>query len=224
MAQRYHFILYATWLFIVLVLVFMQKGIETANLTHGLVILFLILQFLLVKNLAPLPGRWSCRSRFLATGLFNAAVIEGFYMIHEPVFKVLKCVPSMSLSAMVRNYAIDLAFTLPVYLAVFSVIWYCINKYQYTLFQYLIVFSLGQALGDGGVFFFSASPFLLLFIPYTLVNYHAMNVLPFVLVRDHLPPGETGWKKLVVPPLAVILVYLAGGALIKMVGSLFTLQ
>lgn len=221
--QRNYFIIYALWTLVVLILVFLQKGVETANITHVFVIVFGGVQFLLLRPIQQRLARWSGRARFLAIGLVNAAFIEGFYMIHEPVFKAVKIVPSMSLQAMAGNYLVDLAFTLPVYLAVFSAIWYFINKYKYTPFQYLIVFSLGQALGDGGVFFFSASPFLLLFIPYTLINYHAMNFLPFLLVRDSLEPGRAGWQKLVIPPMTIILLYLAGGALIKVVGALFSL-
>jgi hypothetical protein len=222
--QRRYFILYAIWAVIVFILVFIQKGIETAHVAHGLVILFLGIQFLLMNALKKLVNRRSCRIQFLVYCLCCAALVEGFYMIHEPVFKAVKIVPSMSLSSMAGNYLVDLAFTLPVYLAVFSALWYFITLYQYTPWQYFIIFSAAQALGDGGVFFFSASPFLLLFIPYTLINYQAMNFLPYLLVRDMIQPGKTGWQKFVIPPLVIILIYLTGGAMIKLVGALFSLS
>jgi hypothetical protein len=223
MSEKRNFIIYGTWVVIVLILVFMQKGIETANMAHIFVILFLGCQWLLVKPLRTISGTLSARARFIGTGLCCAAMVEAFYMIHKPCFNAIKIVPSMSLSTMVNCYAIDLAFTLPVYLAVFSALWYFSNNYRYTLLQYALTFSLAQALGDGGVFFFAASPFLLLFIPYTLINYHAMNVLPWLLVREELHPEKAGWQKFVIPPAAIVLIYLAGGALIKIVGAFFKL-
>jgi hypothetical protein len=222
--ERNYFIIYAIWAVLVFVLVLIKRGIESANIAHTLVILFLGIQFLVIKSLKDMLSAYSCRARFLMSGLSCAALIEGFYMIHEPVFKAVKIVPSMSFSSMVSSYVIDLVFTLPVYLAVFLALWYFINRYQYTLWQYFIIFSLGQALGDGGIFLFSATPSLSLFIPYTLINYHAMNLLPYLLIRENIQPQKAGWQKFIIPPLVIILFYLTGGALIKIMGSLFSLS
>jgi len=222
--QQICFIVYALWSVLVFAIVFAIRGIDSAGVTGILVILFLGVQFLLMSRVKTLMAGLSGRARFLLCSLLCASVVEGFHMIHEPVFGLLRITPAMSVKSMVVSYGIDLAFTLPVYLAVFSVLWFFINLYRYTLWQYFIVFGIAQALGDGGVFFFSSKPFLLLFIPYTLVNYHAMNVLPFLLVQDCIEPVKTGWRKYVMAPCAVVAVYLAGGALIKAVGSLFSLS
>jgi hypothetical protein len=77
---------------------------------------------------------------------------------------------------------------------------------------------LGQALGDGGMFFFAAAPQMAIFLPYPMTNYHACNVLPFVATRDALPAarveGRRGW--LAIP--ALIAVYLVCGSVIKLAG------
>ncbi|MDQ7825944.1 MAG: hypothetical protein RDV48_24285 [Candidatus Eremiobacteraeota bacterium] len=53
---------------------------------------------------------------------------------------------------------------------------------------------------------------------------HAMNFLPYLLVREDIHPRLSGWQKYVIPPCVVILIYLAGGALIKLAGSMFSLK
>ena len=77
---------------------------------------------------------------------------------------------------------------------------------------------MGQALGDGGVFFFAAAPQMLVFLPYPMTNYHACNVLPFVATRDALPaPRVVGGRSWVAVP-ALIAVYLVCGSVIKLAG------
>lgn len=220
--QQNYFIVYAIWTIAVFILVFIKGGVDSAGLASILAILLLGAQLLFIAPIRAFAARLSSWAGFVLSGLFCSSIVEGFHMIHEPVFKALKIVPAMSVKSMAACYGLDLLFTLPVYLAIFSTIWLFISRYRYTLWQYFIVFSMAQAMGDGGVFFFSSKPFLLLFLPYTLVNYHAMNVLPFLLAQRSIEPLITGWQKYVVAPGAVIAVYLAGGALIKAVGSLFS--
>jgi len=77
---------------------------------------------------------------------------------------------------------------------------------------------LGQALGDGGIFFFAAAPGLLVFLPYPMTNYHACNVLPFVATRDALPAGRVVGRRSWLAVPALIAVYLACGSVIKLAG------
>jgi hypothetical protein len=77
---------------------------------------------------------------------------------------------------------------------------------------------LGQALGDGGVFFFAAAPQMLVFLPYPMTNYHACNVLPFVATRDALPSARVGGGRSWVAVAALIAVYLLCGSVIKLAG------
>lgn len=219
--QQRYFIGYAVWTIAVFILVFIKGGVDSAGVASILAILFLGAQLLFIAPIKAFAARISGCAGFLLSGLFCSSIVEGFHMIHEPVFRMLRIEPAMNVKSMAVNYGLDLLFTMPVYLAIFSTIWLFISRYRYTLWQYFIVFSMAQALGDGGVFFFSSKPFLLLFLPYTLVNYHAMNVLPFLLAQRSIEPRIAGWRKYVLAPCAVIAVYLAGGALIKAVGSLF---
>ena len=75
------------------------------------------------------------------------------------------------------------------YVVVFASIWRLNQRFQYGRWEYILVFALGQALGDGHQTFLHA-PGLLLFLPYDMVNYHAMNVVPYLLVERGLPSGR----------------------------------
>ena len=59
---------------------------------------------------------------------------------------------------------------------------------------------------------------MLVFLPYPMTNYHAVNVLPFLAVRGQLDPERPSSARswLVVP--AVVGTYLVCGALIKVAG------
>ena len=86
----------------------------------------------------------------------------------------------------------------------------------------MLIIALSQALGDGG-FFFLAAPFMLFLLPYIMLNYHAMNIVPYLLTRQEVIPKENTWKKYVVPPLTIILVYFVGGLVINVIGAFFSL-
>ena len=77
---------------------------------------------------------------------------------------------------------------------------------------------LGQALGDGGVFFFAAAPQLLFFLPNPMTNYHACNVLPLVATRGALPVACVAGRRSWVAVPALIAVYLVCGSVIKLAG------
>jgi len=203
---------YILWLFLALALSFWESGINQDTLTRISVLLFLCLTLL-----------WSVRKSvslgdpkkfFITRGVCFAAVVEGCYMISKPVVDSLKIVPGMPFSRMLYNYSLDLIFTIPAYVLIFYVIWYLINKYDYELWEYIVLMALGQALGDGG-FTFVAQPLLLLLIPYVMTNYHAMNVAPYLMIRQTLPNGrEKNLWRFVVPVILLPATYLSAGMVI----------
>jgi len=148
-------------------------------------------------------------------------VVEGFHMISTPVFLSLRIGTETSFLQGLINYALDLLFTVPAYLVIFSVIWVFVNRYLYPLWHYVIIMGLGQALGDGGLFYFLNAPAMLLFLPYPMTNYHAINVIPFLTVRDDLKRDRpaSAWMYLAIP--ALIGTYLVCGAIIKLLGRFF---
>ncbi|MCR4369399.1 MAG: hypothetical protein NUV67_05845, partial [archaeon] len=84
----------------------------------------------------------------------------------------------------------------------------------------VVFMSLGQALGDGIAFFLFA-PAMLLFLPYVMLNYQAMNVVPFLLSGKNKNVSFPGLKKYLLPVVSIVLIYLIGGIMIKIVGSFF---
>lgn len=157
-------------------------------------------------------------------GTVLAAVVEGFHMISTPVFLSLRVGADTSLMQGLINYALDLLFTVPAYLVIFSVIWIFVNRYRYPLWHYVVIMGLGQALGDGGFFYFWNAPSMLVFLPYPMTNYHAINVIPFLAVRDDLKCDRpaSAWMYLAVP--ALIGTYLVCGAIIKILGRFFGIE
>jgi len=96
-----------------------------------------------------------------------------------------------------------------------ALIWRLAKRYQLSKFEYFIVISLGQSLGDGGLLFFLGAPFMLLFLPYAIVKYQAMNFVPYLVVRHRLEPPDNSWKRYVVPVVAIFVTYFACGAVMN---------
>jgi len=187
-------------------------GLKPENVTRLLTLAFLALQ---VACWPSLPRRPSSRAFFVALGCLLAAAVEGFHMISRPVFPSLTVTAGTPPVQALRFYLIDLAFTLPAYVVILSVIWWFAARYRYSVWGYTLTFGLAQALGDGGLVFFLAAPPMLAFLPYPMTNYHAMNVLPYLLTR---PAGQrTGAARLLAIP-AVIATYWCCGAVIQWVG------
>jgi hypothetical protein len=193
-------------------------GLNAESVTRILVIGFLGVQLAFRERLAAALPALAPKARFVALGTLLAAVVEGLHMISTPVFLSLRVGPGTSFAQGSRFYALDLLFTVPAYLVIFTVIWFFVSRYQYGTWTYVVVTGFAQAIGDGGLFFFANAPAMLVFLPYPMTNYHAVNVLPFLAVRDQLDPekpsGARSW--LVVP--AVVGTYLVCGALIKVAG------
>lgn len=215
--------LYCLWATIAISLSIALAGFSSENITRILVLLFLFSQMqgrsMLVKSLPWLTPK----TRFIVLGTILAAVVEGFHTISMPVFRSLRIDRDTSLTEGLINYTLDLLFTVPAYLAIFLVIWSFINRYHFTLWHYVFVMGLGQVLGDGGLFFFFKAPAMLFFLPYPMTNYHAINVIPFLAVRDSL---KTDREKSIFIYFAVpvlIGTYLVCGAIIKLLGRFFGL-
>lgn len=210
--------LYCLWAALAIGIAIAAKGLTPENVTRILVIGFLLAQIALRARLTRLLPGLSPRSRFIVMGTALAAVVEGFHMISKPVFLTLRIGRETSFAQGLTRYALDLLFTVPAYLVIFWVIFFFIDRYRYSLWRYVITLGLAQALGDGGIFFFIGAPALLLFLPYPMTNYHAINAIPFLAVRDRLAEERVADARawLVIP--AVIGTYLVCGAVIKLVG------
>jgi hypothetical protein len=65
---------------------------------------------------------------------------------------------------------------------------------------------------------------MLFFLPYPMTNYHAINVIPFLAVRDSLPPNRSFsvYKYLALP--ALVGVYGVCGAIIQLLGRILGLE
>lgn len=210
--------LYCLWAAVAIGSSVALAGPTAESVTRLCVIGFLLVQIAWRRALVnALPGL-APRARFVVLGTALAAVVEGFHMISTPVFLSLRIGPGTSFAEGLKFYALDLLFTVPAYLVIFPVIWLFVERIRYSTWQYVVVMGLAQALGDGGLFFFAGSPAMLAFLPYPMTNYHAINVLPFLAIRDGLSPSRAeGWRAWLAVP-AVVATYLVLGAIIKLVG------
>lgn len=203
---------------VAIVLSIALSGLSPESITRLWVIALLLGEVawrpILLKALPSLAPR----TRFLVLGIVLAASVEGMHMISMPVFMALRIDRETSFSQGLIRYALDLAFTLPAYLVIFSLIWFFINRYCYTLWNYILVMGLAQTLGDGGLLFFINAPAMLFFLPYPMTNYHAINVIPFLAVRDHLKPGRLVSLSSYVAVPGLIGAYWICGAIIKLLG------
>lgn len=216
-----YFKIYLIWAIAVILLVFAKDKFSTDNIAHFFILVYLGFSFLFVGKKI---DQANAKKRFIVLSMISAAVVEGFYMIQMPVFASLRFVSGMSLEQMFGNYAIDLVFTLPAYYFIFRTIWYLINKYQYNVWQYTILIALGQGLGDGSKAFLG-NPGLFLFVPYVLINYQAMSVVPFLRIKHTLPQNLSVSKfKYIAPIVLLPLVYILCGLIIYSTASFFNLK
>lgn len=216
--KAYH--AYLVWSIAAVATVFLKDGLNADNVTRLLVIGILVLS-LTVRQFLPSPVH--PKGFFIAYGVLLAGLVEGAYMISEPVMPRLLITWESSLGEIAINYGLDLLLTTPVYALIFWVIWKLLHKFSYTTWEYVILMGLGQALGDGNVFFW-ASPAMLVFIPYIMLNYHAMNVSPFLSVQKHvegIPHSVSLWKY-PITVLALVATYLFGGGIIAQIAKLIS--
>ncbi|MGE3536938.1 MAG: hypothetical protein AB7N91_05790 [Candidatus Tectimicrobiota bacterium] len=211
--------LYCCWATLAIGLALALAGLSAESLTRLLVLAFLGSQMAACRRLAHVLPGLPPRRRFIVLGTVLAAVVEGLHMISAPVFLSLRIGWETSVSQGLLQYALDLLFTVPVYVVIFAVIWRFIQRYQYTLWHYVLVMGLAQTLGDGGLVFWYHAPAMLAFLPYPMTNYHAINVLPFLAVRAQLPPERQVSRRAYLAIPALMVTYFVCGALIKVLGQ-----
>lgn len=216
--------LYCLWAATSVTLAVAAKGLSPENVTRLLVVAFLLVQIAGRSALARSLPSLSPRARFIALGTLLAAVVEGLHMISMPVFPSLRCAADTPLATALSNYVIDLAFTVPAYLVILAVVWHFISKYSFGFWTYTLTIGLAQTIGDGGLFFFAAAPAMLVFLPYPMSNYHAMNVMPFLAVRAQLPTESSPSPRKFLAIPAIVVTYLICGALIRLAGRAIGLE
>ena len=210
--------LYCVWVAVAIGLSLLHGGFSDENITRLGVLAFIGIQFAFRARLVDALPQLAPRTRFIVYGTLLASVVEGLHMTSKPLFDTLRVYPGTPLAGALWRYAIDLAFTVPAYFAIFAVIWFFITRYRYGLWLYIVLAGLGQALGDGGIYVVASAPPLALFLPYIMTNYHAVNVIPFLAVRGGLPEARTAHhRRLLIVP-ALIAVYFICGAVIKTLG------
>lgn len=195
-------------------------GLVPETITRLLVMGFIVLQFVLRGRLVRALSTRPPLLQFVVLGMALAAVVEGFHMISVPVFENLRIGDETSPAQAMARYGLDLLFTLPAYVVIFSVIGWFARRYRYAFWEYLAIAGFAQTIGDGGLFYFAHAPAMLLFLPYPMSNYHAVNVLPFLALRTRGEIGESaGLARLMLVP-AVVATYLVCGAVIRLAGRL----
>jgi hypothetical protein len=209
---------YVLWAAISITLAIAVTGLTPENVTRLLVIGFLLLQLALRAKLVKALPALTPRTRFVVFGTALAAVVEGLHMISVPVFPSLRVGPGTTLAQGLFRYAVDLAFTVPAYLVIFTVIFAFVDRWRYSTWAYAILMGFAQAVGDGGLFLFATNPGLLAFLPYPMTNYHAINVIPYLAVRDGLAPKQPAGAGAYLALPAVVATYLVLGGTIKAVG------
>lgn len=222
-AERVALWLYGLWTAFVVLVALMREGLSANNVTRLLVIAFLLAGIaarrLWPPRAARHPARW-----FVLRCARNALVVELCYMVSRPAYASLRVTADTPWRVAVANTAIDFAVTFPAYLVIFAAFWWLLRRNAYRVGEYALVFSLAQALGDGNAAFL-ANPALLLFAPYVMTNYQAIQVTPFLALRDQgvwaeaRPEGAWAWARRIALPLVVIpAVYWVTGAVILVVG------
>jgi len=217
-------VLYCLWASCAIGLSIALAGLSSESVTRLLVIAFLFGQILWRSALVKAFPQLAPKTRFMTLGTVLACVVEGFHMISMPVFPSLRIGWDTPVAQGLVYYALDLLFTVPAYLVIFAAIWHFIQRHHFTLWRYILVMGLAQALGDGGLFFFLNAPAMLVFLPYPMTNYHAINVIPFLAVRGDLGHGRPAGigSYLAIP--GVVGTYLVCGATIKLLGRHFGLE
>ncbi len=205
-------VLYICWAIVAISLTFYIGGLSNDNLTHIVILVLLIFSLGIFCFLNPVnPGRF-----FISSCVMLAALGEGAYMISKPVLDSLLVPRDAKVGLFLHHYVIDLAFTLPAYVLIFFVIWKLITTFRYSRWEYIFLVGLGQAIGDGSSFFLM-NPGLVWLIPFIMLNYHAMNVAPYLRIEKFLSEKnrrDSKWKY----PLtlgAVFASYFFSGTVIK---------
>lgn len=219
--------LYAVWTGAVLLICLLRDRLSPDNITRLLIVAFFLgnlAWYRYGKSGQTVAGPLS----FVLRCSLAALVVEACYMVSRPVFACLRVDASTSMPTALRSTLIDFAFTLPFYLLLFSLFWLLINRFNYRISEYVLVFPLAQSLGDGNAFFI-ANPAMLILAPYVMLNYQAISITPWLRARTHLPQRPRGGLpqlllRLLLPLLLIPTLYWFGGAAIIVAGRQFGLS
>lgn len=216
--------IYVAWAAVSIAAALARSGLDAEATTRLLVLGLLGLQLALRAPVVRLIQQLPARGRFVLSATTLACLVEGFHMISTPVFVSLRIDGDTSVPTALRYYLLDLAFTVPSYLVIFALIERFARAYRYSTWEYVLVMGLGQALGDGGIYFFAAAPWMLVFLPYPMTNYHAVHVLPYFAIIETLDPARPRSRRRFLAVPALIATYFVCGALIKVVGRALGLE
>ncbi len=150
----------------------------------------------------------------------NAMAVELFHMISRPLAPSLLITGQTSFGQGLKNASIDLVLTFPAYVIIFLVIWHLEARYHYSPAAFFFLMGSGQALGDGGGFFL-INPGALILIPYIMLNYWAMNFVPYLVARKNMArtiSQDSNWKTVALPLVLLPITYLVMGGIILTVG------
>lgn len=221
MKQGNLFIALEIWFLLSISIPFLRDGLTLDFITILSVLAYFLLslwwfykkgQFIKIKN---------TKRTFILWCTANAMVVEIFHMISKPLHKSLIITLNTPIPDILKNTSIDLILTFPAYLLIFWVMWQLIKRNHYSIFSFFFLMGLGQALGDGNAFFI-ANPAMLIFIPYVMINYWAMNFVPFLVVKNSLPvPSfqDGPLKKNILPIILLPVTYLIAAAIILTIGG-----
>lgn len=211
--------LYAAWAAVAVCIVLIKDGLTPDNATHLAILAYLASSAFAIPLLQRLAERYPPQKVFLGFSLISAAAVEVCYMITAPLHPSLLIDADTKATHAFRNVGVDLALTLPAYVLIFAVILILIRRYDYRPIEFTVLTSAGQAIGDG-MSFLAANPTMLIFLPYLMLNYHAMTLVPYVALRGRLQSGQArrGPMMLVLPLIVLPLLYGVVGTAIILLG------
>lgn len=209
------------WFLISVILPILNGGINMEFITRVLVLLYFLASLLWYYKKGRFIKIENSKKVFIIWATVNAAFVEIFHMISNPLNKALLITSNTSFADAIKFTSIDLVLTFPAYIIIFTVMWQFIKRYDYSPFAFFFIMSLGQSLGDGNAFFI-LNPALLILVPYIMVNYWAMNFIPYMtlrggIVREIKP--ENKFKKYILPLIVIPLTYLVAAGIILTIGG-----
>lgn len=220
MSNKKLFTIVGIWFSLSLAISLLHDGFNSGAATRFLILGYFLLSLLWFNKKGRHIEAKNPKRIFITWCVINAMVVEVFHMISKPLNESLLVTSSTPFPEALKNTLIDLILTFPAYVFIFSVVWYLIIRYKYSIFSFFFLMALGQALGDGNAFFL-ANPGLILLVPYVMLNYWAMNFVPFLVVRDNIPSGslvDSKFKKFILPVILLPVTYLIAGGTIITIG------
>ena len=208
------------WFLLSLPLPLFHDGLNRDSFTRLLVLAYFLLSLLWFYKKGQFVEIKNPKRTFIVWCVINAMILEIFHMISRSLHPSLLITSNTSFLQALKNTSIDLALTLPAYIIIFLVVWHLAKKYNYTPFSFLFFMGLGQALGDGNAFFL-INPVSLIFIPYVMLNYWAMNFVPYLVVRNYIPSPslpDNKFKKVFFPIILLPITYLVVAGVILNLG------